>query len=78
MCCMRAIILTPIHYKTSFISYTHMHAGFGFTQETFVGMEQTEDHSVEVGYLSGSLLDSVLFTVTMDLDTAGKLHNSII
>ena len=47
--------------------------GFGFTQETFVGIEQADAHSVGVGFLSGSLQNSVLFTVDIDFDTAGKL-----
>ena len=50
--------------------------GFGFTQEAFVGIEQTYYHAVEVGFLSGFLLGSVIFTVTIELDTAaGKLHD---
>ena len=47
--------------------------GFGFTQETFVVDEQADVHTVGIGYLSGSLSTFVIFTVHINLDTAGKL-----
>ena len=41
-------------------------------------MEQAEVYSVEVGYLSGSLSSSVIFSVDINHNTAGKLATIVV
>ena len=61
-----------------YLAINFVNAGFGFNQTEFIGNEQSQDHAVEIGFLSGSVSQEITGSVQLIPVTAGDTLTALV
>ena len=54
-----------------------IHAAFGFNQSTFRAVERGESYAIDIGFLSGTVLDPVFGMIELNLKGTASKNGSL-